>query len=745
MESFNHKFQSSEKIPYNDDVYAHLFELANYNYTISIRPHCRFWRFGIRLSKTENIEFYHPIHRYKDPEFWGKYIDIHLGVGEHENSVWSLPNKLRLVQYNLKGPEHDFVPPQETYIEQGEIEWKIEYNKKENIVTTSYTAAGCQPALSKLHIPENFKYFKVFAWADNTDFEIDCKIEIEELFFSIDQITFRLGDMMDEDVLNQTDVLIFPASTDGVASDSILSIVHQLDIGEPPKNAPGSILLFDRRFNQKFLQVGWAYSVDISESNLDIILSICNKIIDTFPSGISKTINIPLFGTGSGNLNPVDVVSIYTGIFNSGNNNPKFFISIIEYEIFKKIKDYFKNIQDKGLDVKSKLHSDSYNLDEADVLQYDLIAENLFTILTDEGTNPPLNIGILAPWGRGKTSLMKRIKKKFDDIRIKEYPKPLTRPSVKFSISHFRKWAKSKFEKIPNIPSIRTIINWLKTDRLELSFDIRYSTVWFNPWNYQSSEMIWGGLAYSVIEQTVSQIPDKAQRELFRLQLRLARFSKEKLRKDIQNYSIAVIIQILIFGTLTLSCLILALLLGKTWLSLITCLPLIPSIFFLRKYFQTDNKTIIKKLEKYDKPVEYLNKLGTFHEVESDLKKVFDYLIKTDKPLVVFVDDLDRCSPAKVVEVIEAINVFINSDAYKDKCYFILGMDAEMVAAALDVTYDKMKGKMGVRELEQGSVGWYFLDKFIQLPFFIPVMSETKKRSTYPHYLKKKLHRIYPL
>ncbi len=88
----------------------------------------------------------------------------------------------------------------------------------------------------------------------------------------------------------------------------------------------------------------------------------------------------------------------------------------------------------------------------------------------------------------------------------------------------------------------------------------------------------------------------------------------------------------------------------------------------------------------------------------------------------------------KVVEVIEAINVFINGK-YNNKCYFILRMDAEMVAAALDVEYEKMKGRMGSKELEQGSIGWYFLDKFIQLPFFIPVMSETKKKE----YLKSLL------
>jgi hypothetical protein len=50
---------------------------------------------------------------------------------------------------------------------------------------------------------------------------------------------------------------------------------------------------------------------------------------------------------------------------------------------------------------------------------------------------------------------------------------------------------------------------------------------------------------------------------------------------------------------------------------------------------------------------------------------------------------------------------------------FVLGMDAEMVAAALQESYNNV-----IRRLPQYSthppVGWKFMDKFIQLPFVIP-------------------------
>ena len=48
---------------------------------------------------------------------------------------------------------------------------------------------------------------------------------------------------------------------------------------------------------------------------------------------------------------------------------------------------------------------------------------------------------------------------------------------------------------------------------------------------------------------------------------------------------------------------------------------------------------------------------------------------------VIFIDDLDRCFPAKVGQVVEAINLFLAGDL--PKCMFVIGMDTELVAAAL--------------------------------------------------------------
>jgi hypothetical protein len=94
----------------------------------------------------------------------------------------------------------------------------------------------------------------------------------------------------------------------------------------------------------------------------------------------------------------------------------------------------------------------------------------------------------------------------------------------------------------------------------------------------------------------------------------------------------------------------------------------------------------------------------------------------------VFVDDLDRCVPNKVAEVVEAINLFLCGDY--PNCIFVLGMEPGMVAAALEVANKEVIQKAKESGLVDGAapVGWRFMEKIVQLPIMIPppTTGETK-------------------
>jgi len=77
--------------------------------------------------------------------------------------------------------------------------------------------------------------------------------------------------------------------------------------------------------------------------------------------------------------------------------------------------------------------------------------------------------------------------------------------------------------------------------------------------------------------------------------------------------------------------------------------------------------------------------------------------------VVVFIDDLDRCSSAKVIDTFETIKLFLNTPS----CTFVIGADAERIQDAVGEVYtvaDKQRRKD-------------YLEKIVQIPFSIPQQS----------------------
>ncbi len=94
----------------------------------------------------------------------------------------------------------------------------------------------------------------------------------------------------------------------------------------------------------------------------------------------------------------------------------------------------------------------------------------------------------------------------------------------------------------------------------------------------------------------------------------------------------------------------------------------------------------------------------TMESFEADFEKLLG-LVGIDR-IVVFVDDLDRCSSAKVIETFETIKLFLNTPA----CTFVVGADAEKIQQAVGEVYE-------VTDLRRQKD---FIEKIVQIPFSIP-------------------------
>ncbi len=85
--------------------------------------------------------------------------------------------------------------------------------------------------------------------------------------------------------------------------------------------------------------------------------------------------------------------------------------------------------------------------------------------------------------------------------------------------------------------------------------------------------------------------------------------------------------------------------------------------------------------------------------------------------LVVFIDDLDRCLPEKMVQVLEAVKLFLD----KEGCVFYLGADAEVLQQAVAKQY----AQAGVDAQEARD----YLEKIIQLRFRLPPATHESMQS----------------
>lgn len=93
---------------------------------------------------------------------------------------------------------------------------------------------------------------------------------------------------------------------------------------------------------------------------------------------------------------------------------------------------------------------------------------------------------------------------------------------------------------------------------------------------------------------------------------------------------------------------------------------------------------------------------------------VFTEIITTTKlkRIVVYIDELDRCTPDRIIDILEAIRLF----AFVPGISFVIGADERLIKYAVDCKYENLPGN-------DVSIGKEYLDKLIQYTVYIPVLS----------------------
>lgn len=366
-----------------------------------------------------------------------------------------------------------------------------------------------------------------------------------------------------------------------------------------------------------------------------------------------------------------------------------------------------------------------------DRLGYEPHARALATLIIHKETRPPLTIGVKAPWGAGKTSLMRMVQSLLDGESEKtgmsakpEDGSEANPGSVAVDGERQASLTYAQLLEIlkdPKKPRIK--ISPKKREGLYYEIDPRV-TVWFNAWKYQNSEQIWAGLAHAIISQVTARL-SSTDRELFWLQLHARRVDVNQVRREVYRVILEEFVpRGLAWAGGVLFLILLAVVTSgpfSIFSALCSIAPILGGVSQGISRFQKGLKEQLQgAFRRFVRAPSYEGKLGFLHLVESDIRDVLDLVATEDKPLVVFIDDLDRCAPKRVAEIVEAVNLFLAGDY--PNCIFVIGMEPELVAAALEVTNADLMEK--VQEFtvgeDQTPLGWRFMEKIIQLPLTLP-------------------------
>lgn len=99
---------------------------------------------------------------------------------------------------------------------------------------------------------------------------------------------------------------------------------------------------------------------------------------------------------------------------------------------------------------------------------------------------------------------------------------------------------------------------------------------------------------------------------------------------------------------------------------------------------------------------------------------VREYIWGRNGLLVVMIDDLDRCLPARGVEVLEAIKLFLDVKG----CVFFIAVDRDIIEQVVRVQYGSYFVEGDAQESGPPVSGQSYLEKIVQLPFHLPPLED---------------------
>jgi hypothetical protein len=326
-------------------------------------------------------------------------------------------------------------------------------------------------------------------------------------------------------------------------------------------------------------------------------------------------------------------------------------------------------------------------------------ADALAGLVLHPGTSP-LTVAIHGPWGKGKSSFMQIVRN------------ALLRHAVAAALEVPP--AQIQLDVGPNGELERP--QWIDRRRWK-RVRHRVVTVEFNAWSYQDSTQIWAGLASAITSRLEEALP-RWRRLVTPIAYAWRSRRAELILELLLPATVAALVLVLAAVGIPhlrdwldkeLASNALAQLLGGV---LPAVAAVIGSFWIVASRTQRVLAPVSERVLTYIRRPSYRDQMGYQHVVLDDLRFVSTRLRgKRDEPrVIVFIDDLDRCSDEKIMEILQAINLILGRGEF----YVFLGMDTKMIYRAIEAQYAANEKPLESRFAET------YLQKIVQLPFHLP-------------------------
>jgi hypothetical protein len=112
----------------------------------------------------------------------------------------------------------------------------------------------------------------------------------------------------------------------------------------------------------------------------------------------------------------------------------------------------------------------------------------------------------------------------------------------------------------------------------------------------------------------------------------------------------------------------------------------------LIKFFKKEGQNAVDLLKKYSKEVSFSKHLGVQAEVEKEMVNLLTTWIgkHNKKRIILFVDDIDRCSEDKIIQLVDALRVMVEHEDITKRVIVLVAIDEDKLKMAIRYKYRQL-------------------------------------------------------